>query len=166
MNICYLDYDAVLHDGNVLRNRTKGMTIKTPGRTFFEWMPILEDLLAPYPDLQIVLSTTWVRELGFKEAKLELSEALQDRVIGSTFLHPKIVKAEFDTMPRGMQILGDVERRKPTHWFALDDDAYGWPARYKENLIQTNALLGLSDSAVQEEIREKPAQIYHFGNAH
>jgi len=166
MNICYLDYDAVLHDGNVLRNRTKGMTIKTPGRTFFEWMPILEDLLTPYPDLQIVLSTTWVRELGFKEAKLELSESLQDRVIGSTFLHPKIVKAEFDTMSRGMQILGDVERRKPTHWFALDDDAYGWPARYKEHLIQTNARLGLSDSAVQEKIRQELAQIYGFGNAH
>jgi hypothetical protein len=166
MNICYLDYDAVLHDGNVLRSRSKGMTIKTPGRTFFEWMPILEDLLAPYPDLQIVLSTTWVRELGFKEAKLELSEPLQDRVIGSTFLHPKIVKAEFDTMSRGMQILGDVERRKPTHWFALDDDAYGWPARYKENLIETNALLGLSDSAVQEKIRQKLAQIYRSDNAH
>lgn len=165
MKLCYLDYDAVLHDGNVLRNRNKGMTIKTPGRTFFEWMPTLEALLAPYPDLQIVLSTTWVRELGFKEAKLELSASLQDRVIGSTFLHPKIVKAEFDTMPRGMQILGDVERRKPTHWFALDDDAYGWPARYKDNLIQTTALLGLSDPEVQEKVRQKLAEMYRSGNA-
>lgn len=166
MNICYLDYDAVLHDGNVLRNRIKGMTIKTPGRTFFEWMPILEDLLAPYPDLQIVLSTTWVRELGFKEAKLELSTSLQDRVIGSTFLHPNLIKAEFDTMSRGMQILGDVQRRKPTQWFALDDDAYGWPARYKENLIQTNAHLGLSDPVVQGKVRQKLVEIYGSGNTH
>lgn len=164
MKICYLDYDAVLHDGNVLRSRSRGMTIKTPGRTFFEWMPILEDLLAPFPDLQIVLSTTWVRELGFKEAKFELSTSLQDRVIGSTFLHPKIVMTEFDTMSRGMQILSDVERRKPTHWFALDDDAFGWPARYKENLIQTNALLGLSEPAVQEKIRQKLANIYSSAN--
>lgn len=164
MNICYLDYDAVLHDGNVLRNRTKGMTIKTPGRTFFEWMPILEDLLAPYPDLQIVLSTTWVRALGFKEAKFELSPSLRDRVIGSIFLHPAIVMAEFDTMSRGMQILADVKRRKPTKWFALDDDAYGWPARHKENLIQTDALLGLSDPAVQEKVRRKLAEIYPPSN--
>lgn len=164
MKLCYLDYDAVLHDGNVLRNRNKGLTIKTPGRTFFEWMPTLEDLLAPYPDLQIVLSTTWVRELGFKEAKLELSASLHDRVIGSTFLHPNIVKAEFDIMSRGKQILSDVERRKPTHWFALDDDAHGWPTQYKDNLIQTTALLGLSDPVVQEKVRQKLAEMYRSGN--
>jgi hypothetical protein len=165
MKICYLDYEAVLHDGNVLRNRIKGMTIKTPGRTFFEWMPILDDLLAPYPDLKIVLSTTWVRELGFNEAKHELSASLRDRVIGSTFLHPKIVKAEFDTMSRGMQIWADVERRKPTHWFALDDDAFGWPAWCKENLIQTNDQLGLSDPAVQERVRQRLAEIYRSPGA-
>lgn len=160
MKICYLDYDAVLHDGNVLRNRVKGMYIKTPGRSFFEWMPILEDLLAPYPDLKIVLSTTWVRELGFKEAQFELSASLRARVIGSTFLHPKIVKAAFDTMPRGMQIWGDVERRNPSHWFALDDDAFGWPVWCKENLIQTSSQAGLSDQAVQERVRQRLVEIY------
>lgn len=160
MNILYLDYDAVLHDGNVLRNRTRGMYIKTPGRTFFEWMPVLDALLAPYPDLQIVLSTTWVQELGFNEAKYELSPTLRERVIGATFLHPKIVKAEFDTKPRGMQILGDVGRRKPSHWFALDDDAFGWPAAHKDKLIQTTDQLGLSDPAVQEQVRIKLAKIY------
>jgi len=164
MNICYLDYDAVLHDGNVLRNRTKGLHIKTPGRTFFEWMPILDDLLAPYPDLKIVLSTTWVREIGFNEAKYELSASLKDRVIGATFLHPKIVKMDFDTLSRGMQIWGDVERRKPAQWFALDDDAFGWPARCKENLIQTSAQLGLSDPAVQERVRLKLVDMYNLSS--
>jgi hypothetical protein len=160
MKICYLDYDAVLHDGNVLRNRTRGMYIKTPGRTFFEWMPILDELLAPYPDLKIVLSTTWVRELGFNEAKHELSPSLRERVIGATFLHPKIVKADFDTLSRGMQIWGDVERRKPSHWFALDDDAFGWPVVCKQNLILTSGQLGLSDPEVQEKIRQRLAEMY------
>jgi len=160
MNICYLDYDAVLHDGNVLRNRTRGMYIKTPGRIFFEWMPILDELLAPYPDLKIVLSTTWVRELGFNETKHELLPSLRDRVIGSTFLHPKIVKANFDTMPRGVQIWNDVERRKPSHWFALDDDTLGWPAWCKDNLIETSDKLGLSDPAVQQRVRERLVEIY------
>jgi len=160
MKICYLDYDAVLHDGNVLRNRTRGMYIKTPGRTFFEWMPIFDKLLAPYPDLKIVLSTTWVRELGFNEAKHELSSPLRDRVIGSTFLHPKIVKADFDTLSRGMQIWGDVERRKPSHWFALDDDAFGWPTFCVGNLIQTSDQLGLSDPVVQEKVRQRLVEMY------
>jgi hypothetical protein len=160
MKICYLDYDAVLHDGNVLRNRTRGLHIKTPGRTFFEWMPILDGLLAPCPELKIVLSTTWVREIGFNEAKHELSPALRDRVIGSIFLHPGIIKAEFDTMPRGMQIADDVSRRRPSHWFALDDDAFGWPAKYKDNLIQTGTASGVSDPAVQERIRRRLTEMH------
>jgi hypothetical protein len=160
MKICYLDYDAVLHDGNVFRNRSKGMYIKTLGRTFFEWMPILEDLLAPYPELKIVLSTTWVRQLGFNEAKHELSPALNERVIGSIFLHPKLINAEFDVLPRGMQILHDVERRKPEDWFALDDDVFGWPAGCREKLIQTDAKKGLSDPAVQEQVCARLAEMF------
>lgn len=165
MKICYLEYDAVLHDGNVYRNRHTGMYIKTPGRTFFEWMPILEELFAPYPELKIVLSTTWVRELGFNEAKHELAPSLRERVIGATFLHPKIVKAEFDTLSRGAQICGDVARRKPADWFALDDDAFGWPARSRDHLIQTTDLLGLSDPAVQQQIRQRLVQFYGGGAA-
>jgi hypothetical protein len=153
MNICYLDYEAVLHDGNVLRNRTRGMSIATPGRTFFEWMPLLEELLAPYPTMKIVLSTTWVREVGFDKARQELSPSLRERVIGATF----------HAMPRGMQILGDVNRRNPSAWFALDDDDFGWPARQRAHLIQTTDALGLSDPAVQQQVRERLAIM--FGDA-
>lgn len=163
MNICYLDYDAVLHDGNVLRNRSRGMYLSTPGRIFFEWMPILDALLLPYPEVKIVLSTTWVRELGFDKAKHELSAAARDRVIGATFLHPKIIKSEFDMQSRGMQILGDVQRRKPTQWFALDDDAFGWPAAHQVNLIQTQDQSGLSDPGVQELVRQKLLQMHGGG---
>lgn len=160
MKICYLDYDGVLHDGNVMRNRTRGMYIATPQRQFFEWMPIFEELLAPYPDLKIVLSTTWIRELGFDQAKQELSLPLRERVIGATFLHPKIVKAEFDMLPRGMQILGDVMRRTPSHWFALDDDAVGWPVRYQDHLMMTDSARGLSDPAICERVRARLAAIH------
>lgn len=161
MNICYLDYEAVLHHGNVVRNRTSGMIMQALERRFFEWMPILEDLLAPYPELKIVLSTTWVRELGFDAAKHELSPALRERVIGATFLHPGMIKAEFDAQSRGMQILGDVKRRKPSAWFALDDDAFGWPARHRANLIQTTDGTGVSDPAVQQQVIDRLAAM-HF----
>lgn len=160
MKICYLDYDGVLHDGNVLRNRTRGMYIATPQREFFEWMPILEELMAPYPEVKIVLSTTWIRELGFDQAKQELSLPLRERVIGATFLHPKIVKTEFDMLPRGMQILGDVMRRTPAAWFALDDDAFGWPAKYRDNLIETDSARGLSDPQVSERVRSALAAMH------
>lgn len=34
------------------------MYLDTPGRTLFEWMPILDELLAPYSELRVVLSTS------------------------------------------------------------------------------------------------------------
>ena len=83
MKILYLDYNGVLHDTKLIRNRQRGLYIATPDRTFFEWMPILEELLAPYPDVKIVLSTSSLRALGFGATRHELSEALQQRVIGS-----------------------------------------------------------------------------------
>lgn len=153
MKILYLDYNGVLHDAKVIRNRQRGLYIATPDRAFFEWMPILEELLAPYPEVKIVLSTSWVRALGFDATRQELSESLRERVIGSTFHHPKLTPAEFDTMPRGMQILRDVERRKPTSWLALDDDAFGWPAACRDRLLETKGSLGLSDPATQDALK-------------
>lgn len=159
MKILYLDYNGVLHDGMVIRNRKRGLYISTPERSFFEWMPILEDLLAPYPDVKIVLSTSWIRSLGFDATRQELTETLRSRVIGSTFHHPKILQSEFDTMPRGMQIWNDVERRKPSSWFALDDDAFGWPTWCRDRLIETKGHLGLSDPEAQDAIRKMLASL-------
>ncbi|MFC5473516.1 HAD domain-containing protein [Paraherbaspirillum soli] len=159
MKILYLDYNGVLHDDKVIRNRKRGLYIATPDRSFFEWMPILEELLAPYPDVKIVLSTCWIRSLGFDATRHELSEALQERVIGATFLHPKLDAAEFDMLPRGMQVWNDVERRKPSSWFAIDDDAFGWPERCRDRLIETKGHLGLSDPLVQDHVRQMLASL-------
>ena len=154
MNILYLDYNGVLHDSKVLRNRQRGLYLATEGKAFFEWMPILEQLLAPAPDLKIVLSTSWVRAVDFDAAKFSLSLALRERVIGATFLHPGVVQSAFDMTPRGLQILADIERRRPTNWFALDDDDSGWPAAQRHHLIQTDGALGLSDPAIQQTVRD------------
>ena len=154
MKILYLDYNGVLHDGMVIRNRKRGMYITTPERSFFEWMPILEELLAPYPDVKIVLSTSWVRALGFDATRQELSESLRARVVGSTFHHPKLLQSEFDLMPRGMQIWNDVTLRKPDSWFAIDDDTFGWPAAHRDRLIETKGNVGLSDPATKDAVRK------------
>lgn len=159
MNILYLDYNGVLHDSQVMRNRKRGLYLAKPDKQFFEWMPILETLLAPIDDLKIVLSTSWVRAVDFDTAKYELSPALRERVIGSTFHHPGLSQSVFDMMPRGQQIVEDMQRRQPTTWFAIDDDAFGWPVAYRDHLIPTRGAFGLSDSDVQDAIRTKLASL-------
>ena len=153
MHILYLDYNGVLHDSQVMRNRKRGLYLAKSDKTFFEWMPILDALIAPVVDLKIVLSTSWVRAVDFDTAKYELSPALRERVIGSTFHHPGLSQTVFDTMPRGQQIVDDALRRQPTKWFALDDDAFGWPAAYRDRLVETRGEFGVSDPDVQQAIR-------------
>lgn len=152
--VCYCDFDGVTHDDAVYSSRRAGIHIRTPDRTLFEWLPILEELLAPYPDVKIVLSTSWVRIKGFEFAKRQLTPSLQSRVIGATFHNRETPKFAFDNMSRGMQICADVKRRNPTRWFAIDNDDHAWPTEYRENLIKTDDRLGLSDPSVQDGIRK------------
>jgi hypothetical protein len=167
MHLCYLDFDGVLHDEDVWFKPGKGIYVKTPGRRLFEWEPILVDLLAPHPQVKLILSTTWVRVKRFSYAKSRLCPALQSRVIGATFHQRLMVASEFASMPRGLQILGDVLRRQPIDWFAIDDDGFGWPAWCRDKLVLTQGRHGLNDPAVQEDIRRRLTgmfKTYHDSN--
>jgi HAD domain in Swiss Army Knife RNA repair proteins len=153
LKICVLDYDGVGHVDEVYWSPKRGIYIGVPGHALFEWMPILEELLAPYPDVKIVLSTSWVRFRSFEFAKGQLSAALQARVIGATFHNRHMRKDEFDLMPRGLQVWNDIVRRQPTSWFAIDNDDRGWPEGFRDRLVKTDDNRGLSDPVVQDLIR-------------
>lgn len=124
--VLYLDYDGVLHHEDVWWHPRRGAYLWRTKYTLFEHMHLLEAALAPYPEVRIVLSTSWVRVRRFSRAVKRLSPALRERVIGATF-HTRMNREAFESLPRGVQILSDVARRQPRHWVALDDDAKGWP---------------------------------------
>lgn len=158
--VLYLDFDGVLHDEDVWWHPKRGVYMATPKRKLFEWMHILEELLAPYPDVKIVLSTTWVAKRSFAYARRQLSPGLRKRVIGATFHSREMRRDEFGYLSRGMQIAGDVARRQPAAWFALDDDTERWPAWLLHHLIATDGGFGLSDPAVQEAVRARLAAMH------
>lgn len=151
--ILYLDFDGVLHDKEVFLHKKSGIEVNTPGRTLFEWMPLLEELLAPYPDVSIVLSTSWVTARDYAFARKQLSPTLQARVIGATFHSHAMQKEEFFRKPRALQIAEDVQRRAPLFWFALDCDSKIWPTSCADKLIHTNGDKGINDQAIQDSIR-------------
>jgi len=64
--ILFLDFDGVLHPDEVYL--VHGRPVLRDDGSLFMWAPLLAEALTPFPDVQIVLSTSWVRELSFKRA--------------------------------------------------------------------------------------------------
>lgn len=158
--LVYLDFDGVLHHDAVYWSPKKGIHIRVPGATLFEWSHILEQLLAPFPDVRIVLSTSWVRVKSFDFARKQLPHSLRERVVGATFHRREMSKFAFDHMSRGAQIYADVQRRRPAAWLALDNDADNWPSHCREHLIKTEDDLGLSDPRVQATVLARLVDLY------
>ena len=119
--ILFLDFDGVLHPDAAFRTK-RGIELRGEGELFM-WSPILEKLLAECPQIKVVLSTSWVRQLNFRSAKKRLPESVQDRVIGATY-HSSTESGP-DAAPwmertRWQQIAGYVARHKVQDWIALD----------------------------------------------
>ena len=158
--------DGVVHHEAVLWHPRIGIYMSphgTVGRTLFEWVPILEEELTPYPSVALVLSSTWCIRPGYAHTLKRLPESLRSRFIGGTY-HKRIHGADpwnlasFRSTPCGMQILADVQRRKPRHWVALDDDIEDWPQSAIGNLIACEGTTGLSNPEVRHELRRKLQQ--------
>ena len=153
--ILYLDYDGVLHHENVLWHPKIGAYLSAPnGYVLFQHAELLENLLAPYPQVQIVLSTSWVLEYSCSKAAKNLRPALRSRVIGATF-NSNMSKSEFSALPRGLQVWSDVMKRKPRDWLAIDDVDEGWPELSLPNYVRTHKRDGISDASVKAEFQEK-----------
>ena len=58
---------------------------------------------------------------------------------------------------RGMQILTDMQRRKPWHWIALDDGIEDWPPLDIGNLIACDKTTKLSDREAHQQLMQGAA---------
>jgi len=145
-SLLYLDFDGVLHHHNVMFHPLIGpyLSAAPDGAVLFQHMNVLQDLLKPYPVVQIVLSTTWVARLGLAIAKKQLHPDLRQRVIGATCRSSKD-RERISNLSRGQQVLADVQKRQPTAWLAVDDDESGWPIAYRAHLVHTDKHHGLGD---------------------
>lgn len=158
--VVVLDYDGCIHHCGVRWSAVRGVFLEAPARySLFQHVALLEQLLAPYSDLRIVLSTTWAQKMGLKKATSFLPDSLQAKVIGATF---ELAEPGdyFPYLSRGEQVVLDVQRRRPAKWLALDDDPIGWPKWTEPHVVFTDPYEGISPPEVQEQIRSKVLQLY------
>ena len=153
--VLFLDFDGVLHPEPVFFHPRRGVYLgpEAHGHTLFEHASLLVSVLAPYPDVKIVLATSWVQHRSYSKAVKRLPLELQRRVVGATFHAAHMTRDNWFALSRGVQVLGDVGRRRPTHWVALDDDDVDWPENYRNHLVKTDAMLGLTRPGAVDELR-------------
>lgn len=163
--ILFLDYDGVLHpDAAYLVNGRPQLLAEG---SLFMWAPILEEALAPHPQVQIVLSTSWVRVLkSFSRTRAYLPLALRARVIGATW-HSGMARHHegahrvdaswFQALSRYDQIARYVSRAglRAEHWLAIDDDSEAWPTESRDHLVETDGALGLASASVRSELARR-----------
>jgi hypothetical protein len=115
-----------------------------------------------------VLSTSWVRVLGYTKARGFLPQELASRVIGATF-HRRVHKEDyrreqgFLIPARGIEVLRDVSRRNPSQWVAVDDSPEGWSEAHLDRVVLCDSTKGLSDAATRDRLHLVLTK--HFGPA-
>lgn len=157
--LLYLDYDGVLHHENVWWHARIGPYMRAPDEyRLFQHLPLLESVLAPYPQVKIILSTSWARRYSCAKAAKNLGPNLRARVLTATF-DRRMNHDAFDALHRGQQVWNDVQKRQPKGWLALDDEADGWPPESEGHFIQTDKTDGISHPEVLQKIKAALEQL-------
>lgn len=156
--ILFLDFDGVLHPDAVYMT-SDGIELRAEGKVFM-WADRLSRILVAHPETEIVLSTSWVRHLGYHVARKALPSDIRKRVIAATW-HSAMGKGwpdfiAWDQQSRYEQIAAYLARRAGALcWLAVDDDDRGWPESARDKLVLTHSSRGLSDQQVVDELSQK-----------
>lgn len=165
--VIYTDFDGVVQHEAVLWSPKRGPFMcprEARGHTLFEWAHHLEEELEAFPEVRLVLSSSWCVFPGYSKALKRLPPELRTRFIGGTFhkrhhgTDPWLLQS-FRATPRWEQIVADVKRRRPRAWLALDDDVENWPSELLGNLVKCDGATGLSSVSTRRELEEKLLQI-------
>jgi hypothetical protein len=155
--VLFVDYDGTLHRFGAYRTR-RGIVSSDPGIQLFEFAALLAELLGPYPQVDIVLSTSWVRAFGFRQARKALPiDSLRQRVVGATF-HSRFPDAlAWPAIGRGVQILRYVRAHGLSRWVAIDDEDDGFEEEI-EHLVKCDKRFALGDRKTHQALQCRLAE--------
>lgn len=160
LRMIFLDFDGVLHDHDVVVDKThdgKRFPVMRGLGELMQWVQHLEALIAPYPALQIDLSTKWVRWFGIDFCRAALPGSLATRVVGATWEGSWAIPEGWIHWTRQKQVQHHAEIYGIERWLALDDDDRGLAGDERERLVITAPSLGISDPLAQEQLQTRLA---------
>ncbi len=146
----FVDFDGVLHPYGIAALDENFKLIANP--TLFCWRPVLEDLLAPHPDVRIIVSSDWRRLFSDEALVTLLGPDLGQRFVGVVDRYNE---------SRATEILAEVAHRRLCRWLAIDDHRTVYEAYQAgdEHFIACDPDLGITDTSAQCELRRKLASL-------
>jgi hypothetical protein len=166
MILLFLDFDGCVHSNEVFMRPcspadalnlsaeelhffvTKYNLLVT-GENLFEHCDRLAVTLEPFPEVKIVISSTWKQYFEIDALKCFLPPALAERVVGVT---PQLF-SRGGTGQRMREIGLCLEQYGYPQWIALDDSEYPFligDGRCRENLLLLDSKEGFTDAASVE----------------
>lgn len=139
--VLFVDFDGVFHSPDSRRFEYCGNDLViSDNPELFQWAPLLWKIIEPHPVL-IVVHSSWRHLYPMEDLIARFPVAMRSRIAGVT-----------QGRDRYESILSYVDMNVVERFAVLDDQAVyfpdGWP-----NLVLCDAHHGISDEAVQEEIR-------------
>lgn len=132
MRVLFLDFDGCLH---------------VKGQLPFEYLPILERELEPFPDVRLVVSSSWREIYSLDEIIDMFPSTLRSRLIGMTPVLGKQPEG------RGLECRTWLAQNAPTAgWIAIDDDSTLF-APGDPHVVPCESRQGIADVRVIDALR-------------
>ena len=141
--ILFLDFDGVLHPEPCFDQKM-----------LFCFLPRLESVLRDYPQIKIVISSTWRESRSLRELQNLFSVDIAQRVIGVTPCwrdYPELF--EMNGYQRHTEILAWIRcSDEPwVKWIVIDDKPFLFKP-FLKNLLRTQSAIGF-DSTAESQLR-------------
>lgn len=142
--ILFLDFDGVLHpwDPKIRQDETK----------MFYLVPQLERVLQNFPEVEVVISSSWREKYHLDKLRHLFSPEMRHRIIGVT---PHTRFDELGRYPRGcrgqeIQQWLFEKQRDPNRWLALDDLDWLFDEKSLKNVVLCASAHGLTEEKAAE----------------
>jgi hypothetical protein len=169
MRVLYLGLSGVTHPSATTYRLVRGADPWSNGHTEYEAVPWLAHALEPWPDVQIVLTSTQPWKNGLPAVLLRMP-ALAGRVIGHTFedLTTQPVRQvrsrtgasrrrpfsseDYWRMNKSDVVAAHVDWLEPKAWVAVDDEDILWRSDYAAHVCIVDGCEGLSHHEEQDRV--------------
>lgn len=137
--VLFVDFDGVLHDEEL-----------TNEGVLFREIDRLEALLDDYPDVSLVLTTSWQLLSSLGRLKTVFRPEHRSRIEGGTGdLHPESYSYNRGLLVQRWMATYGKERR----WIALDDDETLYPAGLRNLILCRDGFYDAEEAALREALR-------------